>query len=273
MQHACVILPTVQISFELPDPRDEVLSGVPWGEATAFPTPAYWAYQVLARRVTGRDIRYRLGSTLREEVGACLLGGHGLPAAVGVAAFEHLKRRGAFGDVAPEAEVLAAWLREPLEVAGRTIHYRFAAQKGRYLAQVLTALEAQVVPKQSRALRDWLMALPGIGPKTASWIVRNHLDADDVAILDIHVLRAGVLGGFFDPSLRVERDYAALEARFLEFSAALGVRAAELDAVIWWEMAQSRSTVDSLLQRMPPGALARRTAGATRAHARQTHAA
>ncbi|MDZ3993341.1 hypothetical protein PspTeo4_24872 [Pseudomonas sp. Teo4] len=42
-----------------------------------------------------------------------------------------------------------------------------------------------------RALRDWLLELPGIGYKTASWVARNWLDADDVAILDIHILRAG----------------------------------------------------------------------------------
>src|SRR5207248_10153124 len=83
--------------------------------------------------------------------------------------------------------------------------------------------------------------------KTASWIARNWLDADDVSILDIHVVRAGRLAGFLAPGLSVERDYLALEAQFLAFSKAVGVRASELDAVIWREMASSSSTVRELL--------------------------
>ena len=68
------------------------------------------------------------------------------------------------------------------------------------------------------------MELPGIGPKTASWVARNWLAADDVAILDIHILRAGLLGGFLTPQLTVERHYLELEEEFLRFSAAIGTR-------------------------------------------------
>jgi endonuclease III len=46
------------------------------------------------------------------------------------------------------------------------------------------------------------MSLPGIGPKTASWIARNWLDADDVAILDIHIMRVGQVIGLFPLSKR-----------------------------------------------------------------------
>lgn len=35
-----------------------------------------------------------------------------------------------------------------------------------------------------------------IGPKTASWIVRNYRKSDCVAIIDIHIHRAGLLAGF-----------------------------------------------------------------------------
>ena len=110
-------------------------------------------------------------------------------------------------------------------------------------------LEVQEPPLHSgRALRDWLLQLPGVGYKTASWIARNWLDADDVAILDIHVVRAGVLGGYMDASLSVQSDYLLLEAQFLRFSQALGIRASELDAVIWMEMMQSPSTVAQLME-------------------------
>ena len=94
MQRACVMLGSVNVNIELPEPEAEVMPGVRWGDVAAFPTPAYWAYQVMARRIERNAIRYRLGTSLKEEVGACLLGGHGIPAKVGVVAFEHLRRRG-----------------------------------------------------------------------------------------------------------------------------------------------------------------------------------
>ncbi|MGW6163818.1 hypothetical protein, partial [Bacillus altitudinis] len=74
MQRACVMLESMTVNVELPSAESEVVAGVPWGAVEAFPTPAYWAYQVMARRIEARSIKYKLGKTLREEVGACLLG-------------------------------------------------------------------------------------------------------------------------------------------------------------------------------------------------------
>jgi hypothetical protein len=54
----------VALQVELPDAAAEVMPGVVWGAVEAFPTPAYWAYQVLARRVIGSTIRHRLGNSL-----------------------------------------------------------------------------------------------------------------------------------------------------------------------------------------------------------------
>lgn len=274
MQRACVMLDATTVHIQLPAPEAEVVPGVVWGPVDAFPTPAYWAYQVLARRIQGAPIKYRLGSTLPEEVAACLLGGHGIPARIGLAAFEHLKRKGALNSAVPGETDLLAWLTEPMMVDGRAVRYRFAAQKARYLAAALKALSTSPVPMESgRALRNWLTALPGIGPKTASWIARNWLDADDVAILDIHLLRAGVLGGFLDPALTVERHYLELEAQFLTFSRGLGVRASELDAVIWLEMMSARATVEKSLTLLPEGRFKQRHAPArSRADKRQPHA-
>lgn len=249
-QRGVIFLGSTEIAIDLPAPSSEVLPGIVWGSIDAFPSPAYWAYQVLARRIEGKTVNYRLGQSLKEEVGACLLGGHGIPASVGLAAFASLKARGAFSESVPSEEQLFAWLSEPLDIDGRQIRYRFAKQKSKYLGASLQALASSAAPTSSgRALRDWLLAMPGIGYKTASWIARNWLDADDVAILDIHVLRAGLLGGFFQADLTVERDYLELEAQFLRFSEGLGVRASELDAVIWLEMMSSGATVHQILNR------------------------
>lgn len=248
MQLGAIFLDQVVFNVELPTADAEVIPGVPWGAVEAFPSPAYWAYQVYARRLTGDRINYKLGSTLKEEVGACLLGGHGIPASVGLAAFRHVKERGAFDDEPPSEEILLEWLKEPLTIDDRQVRYRFAKQKARYLSAALQKLSAERAPLGSgRALRDWLLDVPGIGYKTASWVARNWLDADDVAILDIHILRAGLLGKFFDSHLTVERHYLELEEQFIRFSKGLGVRASELDALMWLEMMASPSTVHSIM--------------------------
>jgi thermostable 8-oxoguanine DNA glycosylase len=248
MQCGVVWVDSSMVSIELPSEATEVIPGVKWGSIDAFPSPAYWKYQVLARRIQGNQIRYRLGRTLAEEVGACLLGGHGIPASVGLAAYENIRNMGAFREHVPTELELHSWLAAPLAHEGRNIRYRFAKQKAKYLHAALTKLASELPPTHSgRALRDWLLEIPGIGHKTASWVARNWLDADDVAILDIHVLRAGHLGQFFTPGLSVDRHYLRLEAEFLKFCNGLGIRASELDAVMWHEMKSSSATIHRTL--------------------------
>ena len=247
--------------MELPGPDDEVMPGVLWGAVDAFPTPAYFAFQVVARRLLARPPSYSLGRTQMEEVGACLLGGHGISGEVGIAAYEHLRGKGAFagGNTHSQAQI-ERWLREPLQVGQRQVHYRFAAQKARYLSQALPMMRNAPETSSGRELRDWLLCLPGVGLKTASWIVRNWLHADDVAILDIHIMRVGQLSGAFPRHLTVERHYHELERRFLQLSAALDVRPAELDAVIWYELASSPASVRRVteyLQQRPARPLGR----------------
>ena len=240
-----VVFPTQigSIQFELPDADTAVIPGVRWGHVEAFPTPAYWACQVLAQRFRGTPVAYRLGRSLVEEVGACLLGGHGIPGHLGCAAFEHIRARGAFGERPTTEAQLAEWLTEPMQVNGRRVRYRFARQKAKYLATALPLARAAPNVRVGRELRDWLISLPGVGYKTASWVARNWLDADDVAILDIHICRFGQSVGLFSRQMTVERHYREMEARFLALSQAMGVRAAELDAVIWKEMASSPKAV------------------------------
>lgn len=237
------------IKIELPPEDSEVVDGVIWGNVAAFPSVAYWAFQVLERRLSNRTIHYKLGRTLLEEVGACLLGGHGIPAYIGLAAYEHLKDLGAFdGQPKSEAE-LYQWLSRPILANGKAVKYRFAKQKARYLADAILKLAGwEQIPAEGITLRNKLTEINGIGLKTASWVARNWLDADDVAILDIHIYRAGLLAGFFPPSLTVEKDYLELERRFVEVAKGMDIRTSEFDAVIWHEM-QGSSSVLALIDR------------------------
>lgn len=248
-QTATILTPTGSVQVELPSSDALAFNGVLWGQIEAFPTPAYWHYQVVSRRLTARPTHYKLGHTLAEELGACLLGGHGIPAKVGIAAYERLRKLGAFNTSPSQAE-LETQLREPLQVDGRPVRYRFAAQKAKYLAKALPLVHAAPEFQTGKQLRDWLIGLPGVGHKTASWVARNWLDADDVAILDVHIMRVGQALGIFPMGRTVERHYLELEAMFLEFSKAIDVRASELDAVIWHELASSSTAARFLTKRI-----------------------
>lgn len=247
-QTAAILTKRGPIQLELPDATQEVIPGVEWGLVEAFPTPAYWVYQVLARRLDGLPPEYKVGGTLAEEVGVGLLSGHGIPATVALAAFAQLRERGAFGDIPPSEAQLLEWLKEPIDLDGRKVRYRFAAQKARYLTAALTQVREVPCELKGRQLRDWLLQLPGIGYKTASMIVRNWQRADDVAILDIHIMRVGQVIGLFPMDMTVERHYLALEQRFLDLCAALDLRAAELDALMWYEMASSPAITREMVE-------------------------
>jgi N-glycosylase/DNA lyase len=233
---------------EVPSPEASVLPNIPWGRPDALFTPAYWMTQYWMREGDLPQRSHAIGQTLEEEVVACLLGGHGIPAEVGIAAFERLRSRGLISTPNLNADTLSTNLREPLTVAGRQVIYRFWAQKARYLAAALRTLNAESVPRESpRELRLYLMRLPGVGPKTASWIVRNWLNSNEVAILDIHIVRAGQLMNLYSLTERVDTHYFAMEQRFLDLASAIGIPASDLDALIWSEMRRTPRLVARVL--------------------------
>lgn len=220
------------LAVELPCPFTEVLPGVNWGLAEEIFTPAFWKYQAHMKRVSGQYCHYRLGRTLLEEVSVCLLGGYGMPAELGLAAFDRLKDQDLLSGWATADEIEQA-LSMPFVVFENLRNYRFARQKARYLSSALAELRESTLPKDEKACRDYLTTLNGIGPKTASWVVRNHFGSNAVAILDIHIVRAGIAIGIFDENADTARQYYQLEDQFLTFCLALEESASLLDALMW----------------------------------------
>lgn len=202
-----------------------------WGHPWQLGTAAYWAEQTRRRPQVES---YALGATLAEELGACMLGGYGIPAAVGIAAYDAVRTAGLL-EATPTADAIEAVLRTPLSVPGRArpVRYRFAAQRAHRLAGALAILRAGEPPREPLDLRDWLLSLPGVGPKTASWVVRNHCGCGRVAIVDVHVHRAGLAAGFFARDWRLPRDYRRFETAFCQVAERAGVSAAALDACVW----------------------------------------
>jgi N-glycosylase/DNA lyase len=241
----------------LPGPSGELSPGIYWGSSDYLFTPAFWAAHAWQCSLAGQlPNRHKLGSTLREEVAACMLGGYGIPAEVGLAAYTRLREHDLVNRSACEHDLRDA-LTSPLWINGRCIRYRFARQKARHLAAAFNVLEGAVGLDDLTdiELRNWLTVLPGIGLKTASWITRNYRDSDQVAIIDIHLFRAGRLAGIFPAGMTIERDYLDLERRFVAFADAITVRASQLDALIWDFMkrvGQLALSAFQELERRPP---------------------
>jgi thermostable 8-oxoguanine DNA glycosylase len=117
------------------------------------------------------------------------------------------------------------------------VKYRFPQIRAKYIADALAHIRTTKPADDSdTAFRDWLLQTNGVGPKTASWITRNWLGSTQVAIIDIHLYRAGLITGFFDSTENVTSHYWSLERRFLNFSNAVAVNPAHLDAIIWRQM-------------------------------------
>ncbi|MDU6375545.1 MAG: endonuclease III domain-containing protein [Bradyrhizobium sp.] len=238
--------------LDLPDPEAPLIGGLRWGAFEHPLTPAFWVAQAW---MTGKPSQnaFQLGRSLEEEVVYCILGGYGIPAEVGLAAAERVC--GALADLSDGVRLharLRELLRYPLQIGGRSVRYRFAAQRAEYLAGALAMLPSiEEVAISDVALRNALLGLPGVGPKTASWIVRNRRASDEVAILDVHIVRACRIMGIFPHAADPVRLYFELERRFLEFCRITGSAASSMDAVMWSTM---RGLSQKFMQQLVDGA-------------------
>lgn len=257
MQEFAFLKNGVEHNVQLPPPEVELLPGIHWGNPCALFTPAYWYAQHLMRSSTNNRA-HRIGQTFAEELTACILGGYGIPAEVGLAAFYRLRDELLISELCTDEQLLERRLQEPLWVKGRPAKYRFWRQKATHLSAAYSAIRTHEIPtNDALKLRARLMTLPGVGPKTASWVVRNWLGSDWVAILDIHIVRAGLLMNLFSPEDDVRKDYSHMEAKFISFSQALGVPTSDLDALIWGMMRETPKLVRRLLNPMPVAGQAR----------------
>ncbi len=229
--------------------RDAVRVDYWTGQVWQLGSAAYWEAIALAAE---EPQSFRLGSSLAEEVGACLLGGYGMPFELANSAFQRLREEGVFEtDARWSADQIEILLLLPLLVEGKPRRYRFPKQRAERLALALASLRPyrnlSDEPKADRALRDLLLAIPGIGPKTASWVVRNRRASNDVAIIDIHLARAGIVAGVFHPSWRIERDYPLFEEAFLAWSRQAKIAPRFLDACIWGILARDSTAARDIL--------------------------
>jgi thermostable 8-oxoguanine DNA glycosylase len=231
----------------LPAPNEIVFSRICWGAFDELLTPAYWKGQVWQHLQLGTYSDLRLGRSLSEEIAACLLGGYGMPADLALAAYWRVRECGILATT-PAACDIEKILERPFLIEGNERKYRFIRQKARYLSACLEMLQRFDVPQDDYQFRENLAELPGIGLKTASWIVRNMRPQCDIAIIDVHILRAGRTIGLFPGTWTPQKNYLELERRFVSFAHALDVAPTMLDALMWDYM---RRLPDAILNRVP----------------------
>lgn len=224
----------------LSHPDQEIMPGVKWGNYCQLYTAAFWKYMYQSNLDTFQNNVHRLGDTIIEEVVACILGGFGIPSEMGLLAFARLKNDNLIRN-GVSYEELATALYLPFETdTGKFVRYRFYNQKSRYIFDFLNRGDLdQINIDNDLLLRKWLLTVNGIGPKTASWITRNWLQSENVAILDIHILRAGLIAGFFDDISKVDKNYFLLEKLYIKFCRAANVLPSNMDAIIWSYMKKS----------------------------------
>lgn len=227
--------------IKLPAPDVELLPGLSWGRGDVIDTPAYWAL----RCQNGENPLHgfcKPNGDLIEEIGFCMLGGFGITVELNVAAYERLDAAGVFDlrNAITELEIRSLLI-EPLFVSGRWRKYRFPNQRSARLhamRQRMAQLDYKTLSETDAA--SILGQLSGIGPKTAAWILRNHFGSDQVAILDVHVVRACKRLGIFPDDVKLPRDYQPLQERFLELADRLAIRPSVLDAIMWIDMRAGR---------------------------------
>lgn len=229
---------------------DRVLASNPGASlvdlATLYTTP-YWQLQYELYRDSFIPRESKKRRSIIEEIVSCLLGGYGFKAELGWAAFSRLAESGLIREGVSYNEVYTALI-TPFTVCGRQTYYRFPQQKARYVHSFLNRSDLSSIPKDNdMALRDWLLSVKGIGLKTASWITRNYLGSDNVAIIDIHIYRAGILTGFIRPDLDISRDYYEIEKSFINYCQEINVSPSIMDIIMWSNMKHTHSIALSLI--------------------------
>lgn len=142
-------------------------------------------------------------------------------------------------------------LTAPVHLNGKDRRYRFPYVRARQLEttrQTLRDLEGglnalidrTVEPMEAR--RKLVHVVSGFGPKQASMFLRNIGRSFDLAILDSHVMRfglvTGILGGNPPASLS---QYERLEDSFRSYTRSLGFSVGCVDSAIWITMQAARA--------------------------------
>lgn len=81
--------------------------------------------------------------------------------------------------------------------------------------------------------RMWLCNCPGIGMKSASWLLRNTGFSEDCAVFDVHIIRFLSYLGFPTHEPLTEKIYLKLEDGLRKVCSSIGVSLGKMDYLLW----------------------------------------
>lgn len=188
---------------------------------------------------------------LEHELLFCILGGHGVSFELARSAATKLRELEVFAS-AWDSDALQARVRAELQLAqfwpqridGSLRRYRFPVRKSQLIATAASWVNRnrplddrlRFIPSEE-GRRQFMCDCPGIGLKSASWLLRNTGLATSLAVIDIHVLRALRAAGRI-ADVRLPRDYVEIEKQFLNWCAELAAPPAAMDLLLWeWQRA------------------------------------
>jgi N-glycosylase/DNA lyase len=192
---------------------------------------------------------------VHRELLFCLLGGHAVSYELARSATEVCDRLDVFASGWAPDELEARLSSElsaaqflPLKRDGTPRRYRYPRRKAHLVVRARSwLLERPALTRDlpllddERDRRAYVCGCPGIGPKTASWLLRNLGYAHKLAVLDVHVLRAMVTAGVL-PSTRLPQDYEQIEASYLAWCEEIEASPAAFDLFLW-EFQRGRMSV------------------------------
>ena len=184
---------------------------------------------------------------VEHELLFCLMGGFGVSYEHGRTASEIVWQLEPFSEKLEDCELFDMLSNSlmlpqfgPPKADGTLRRYRYPFQKASTIVKVRNWLRFNK-PLHERLLefgscqerRALLIGCPGIGMKTASWLLRNLGLGRELAIIDIHVYRALVETERIPIGTRLPRDYGIAERAFLEWCQELGAPPDAFDLFIW----------------------------------------
>ncbi len=209
------------------------------------------ATELSARRGQHEHWRRLQERTLWYELGACLLGSQVRFEQAAIAA-QQLKAAGLLWErpdlrqIGRFERAVAEILLRPLKMKnGQRARYRFPRSRAALLRRAAVAiysnggtirelLNAASCGQEARC--RLVTVIPGIGPKQASLFLRNVSYADDLAVLDVHVLRyMRWIEAAPNIGLRLQSlsEYERIEERFRRHAVEMGVPVGHLDLAVW----------------------------------------
>lgn len=182
-----------------------------------------------------------------------LLGGFGISYELNLSGLYILKQQGLISDGYYHEKNRLAFIEEkireqfskkqftPTTANGQPRKYRYIETKPRIISNAgywlwedcEWGLYDKLQSMNTNQARIWLCSCPGIGMKSASWLLRNTGLSEDCAVFDVHIIRFLSYLGFHTPESLTEKTYLNLEESLREVCSNVGVPLGKMDYLLW----------------------------------------